>query len=324
MNRRALVLAFGGAVAIARLGQAQARVPHLVYLWLGSAGSDRATRKGLEAGLRETGYREGQNIVIDYRYADGNQNRLAELADAAVAEYPDLIVAPGSVATGSLARLTKAIPIVSVSGDPVGSGFVASLARPGGNITGLTVQVGPELAEKWLELIVEIVPGARRIALLVNAPNAVWPAELRRMRAAAGRLGGTVAIADYSVRAAADLPAALATIVGAKPDALVVDNDPLLIANSGEIVAATAGLPTVCGNREFAAAGGLLAYGASIFDIYRRAAAYIDRILKGAKPADLPIEQPVKFELVINLKTAKALGLAVPQVLQAQADEVIE
>jgi len=325
MNRRHFNAALAGVLfGPARSAAAQNRVPQIVYLWLGPVGSDRATRSGLEAGLREIGYREGRGILVDYRYADGSETRLAELAAAAVAQRPDLIVAPGSVATGSLVKLTKTVPIVSVSGDPVGSGFVASLAHPGGNITGLTVQVGPELAEKWLELILEIVPGARRIALLVNAPNAVWPAELSRMRAAADRLSRPVAIDEYAIRAAADLPSAVARIVGAKPDALVVDNDPLLIAKSADIVARAGALPTISGNREFAAAGGLLAYGASIFDIYRRAATYIDRILKGARPADLPVEQPTKFEMLINLKTAKALGLAVPQSLLARVDEVIE
>jgi putative ABC transport system substrate-binding protein len=325
MRRRDLALALCAAgLGMPRIGNAQARVPHLLYLWLGGAGSDGATRSGLQAGLRGIGYRDGENIRIDERYADGNEKRLADLAAVAVAEHPDLIVAPGSVVTASIAKLTNTIPIVSVSGDPVGLGFVGSLAHPGGNITGLTVQVGPELAQKWLELLGEIVPGARRIAMLVNGASPMFRGELIQMRAAGSRQNNGTTINEYPVRDISDLPTAFSAMHSAKPDALVVDNDPLLIANAAMIVTNTPGLPAICGNREFVTAGGLMSYGASIPDIYRRAATYIDRILKGAKPADLPIEQPTKFELVINLKTAKALGLTVPPPLLAQADEVIE
>src|SRR5215472_9709985 len=172
MRRRDFGVAAAGAlIGSARFTAAESRMPHLVYLWLGPPDSDSASRSGLQAGLRKLGYQEGRNIRVDYRYADGNEARLAELAAAAVAEHPDIIVTSGTVVTRSVARQTTTIPIVSISGDPVGFGFVASLARPGGNITGLTVSVGPELAGKWLQLIVEIVPGARRIAMLRNALN---------------------------------------------------------------------------------------------------------------------------------------------------------
>ena len=297
-------------------------MPQVVYLWLGSADSDSATRTGLQAGLRKLGYQEGQNIRVDYRYADGNEARLAELAAAAVAEHPDIIVTSGTVVTRSVARQTTTIQIVSISGDPVGSGFVASLARPGGNITGLTVAVAPELAGKWLQLIVEIVPGARRIAVLRNALNTIGGTQLTLMRAAADQLGGNIFFDEYPIRAATELGAALDAIARAKPDAVIVDNDPLLASTAAAIAAVK--LPAISGSREFTDAGLLVTYGASIFDIYYRSASYIDRILKGDKPADLPVEQPVKFELVVNLKTAKALGLAIPTRILGLADEVIE
>jgi putative ABC transport system substrate-binding protein len=325
ISRRTFTLALGGTlVGSVRFVVAETKPPHLVYIWFGMAGSDGDTLKGFQVGLHEIGYREGRDILVDYRYADGNEKRLADLAAAAVAEQPDVIVTPGSAVTQSVAKLTATIPIVSVSGDPAGSGFIASLARPGGNITGLTIQVGPDLAGKWLELLVEIVPRARHIAFLRNALNLVAPAELVLMRAAAERQGGNFTIDDYPVRGTAELPSIFATMLRTKPDALIVDNDPLLVSKAADVVPLAAGLPVISAGRDFAYAGGLLTYGASSFDVWRRAGSYIDRILKGAKPADLPVEQPTKFELVINLKTAKALGLSVPQSLLAGADEVIE
>ena len=323
MRRRDFGVAAAGAlIGSARFTVAESRAPHLVYLWLGPTGSDGASREGLQAGLRQLGYQEGRNIRVDYRYADGNEARLAELAGAAVAEHPDIIVTSGTVVTRSVARQTTTIPIVSISGDPVGSGFIASLARPGGNITGLTVAVGPELVGKWLQLIVEIAPGARRIAVLRNALNTIGGTQLTLMRAAADQLGGNIFFDEYPIRAATELGAALDAIARAKPDAVIVDNDPLLASKAAEIAAVK--LPAISGSREFTDAGLLVSYGASIFDIYHRSASYIDRILKGAKPADLPVEQPVKFELIVNLKTAKAIGLTIPHTILALADEVIE
>ena len=325
MRRRTLLAGSAAALVGALRGsEAQQRLPHLVYLWPGAAGSDGPTRSGLQAGLADLGYREGRTIRLDYRYADGNAQKITELAAAIVDERPDLIVAPGTVVTGILAKLTATIPVVSASGDPVGLGFARSLAHPGGNITGLAVEVGPELAGKWLELIAEIAPSARRIAVLSNASNANMPRELEQIREAAGPVDGDRAIEEYAIRNEADLPTTLAAMLAAKPDALIVENDPLLVGNSAVIVARAGRLPNVCGNREFVSAGGLISYGTSIFEMWRRAATYIDRILKGASPANLPIELPTRFELVINLKTAKALGLTVPQSLLTRADEVIE
>jgi putative tryptophan/tyrosine transport system substrate-binding protein len=247
VKRRELLLLFGALIGSARFTVAESRVPHLVYLWLGQAGSDGATRKGLQAGLRKLGYQEGRNIRVDYRYADGNEGRLAELAGVAVAEQPDIIVTCGTVVTRSVARQTTTIPIVSITGDPVGSGFIASLARPSGNITGLTVAVGPELAGKWLQLIVEIVPGARRIAILRNALNPIGGTQLMLMRAAADQLGGNIAFDEYRISAATELGTALDAIGRAKPDAVTVDNDPLLASKAAEIAAVK--LPAISGSR---------------------------------------------------------------------------
>jgi putative tryptophan/tyrosine transport system substrate-binding protein len=323
VRRRDLAIAFASAcLGVARLADAQSRVPHIVYLWLGPAGSDGETHKGFQAGLREFGYEEGRNLIVDYRYADGSEARLTELAAAAVAAKPDLISTFGGVVIGAVAKLTRTIPIVSLTGDPVGLGFAASLSRPGGNVTGMTVQVGPELAGKWLELLVEILPYARRIAMLRRASNPVSATELSWMRAAANRLVNGLTIDEYALREVTQLPSALEAIRQAKPDGLVVDNDVLLVSKAAEIAAV--GLPAISGSRDFVDAGLLASYGASIFDITRRLAGYIDRILKDAKPADLPIEQPTKFELVINLKTAKTLGLTIPESMLDRADEVIE
>ncbi len=320
------MVAFAGALAgAARLAAAQGRVPHLAYFWLGAAGSDGDTLKGLLSGLHDLGYQEGRNLVIDYYYAGGDPARLAELAAAAVALHPDVIVTAGGFATRTLAKLTSTIPIVSVNGDPVGMGFAASLAYPGGNITGLSVQVSYEIAGKWIQLLREMAPNTRRIAVLFAGTLGSWASnETTQMRAAAQQMGAGVTIESYLMANAADLSSTFAAMLRTKPDALVVDNDPLLDANRARVFALAGRLPTFCGSPVFAEAGCLMSYGASIFDIYVRAAGYVDRILKGAKPADLPIEQPTKFELVINLKTAKALGLAVPQSLFAFADKVIE
>ncbi len=326
MKRREFMVAFAGALAgVARLAAAQGRVPHLAFLWLGAAGSGGDTLKGLLSGLRDLGYQEGRNLVIDYYYAGGDPVRLAELAAAAVALHPDVIVTAGGLASGTVAKATRTVPIVAVNGDPVGLGFAASLAHPGGNITGLSVQVSYELAGKWIQLLREMAPNTRRIAVLFGgAPSSYALGQITQMRAAAQRLGAGVTIEPYSTANAAELSSTFAAMLRTKPDALVVDYDVLLDANRARVFALADGLSTICGGPQFAEAGCLMSYGANIFDIYVRAAGYVDRILKGAKPGDLPIELPDKFELVVNLKTAKALGLTVPPLLMAQADKVIE
>lgn len=326
MKRREFGAAFTAAFLWTTwLARAQKHVPHIVVLHIGVEGSDTEALKGIAAGLKELGYREGDNIVVDNRYAGGDPARLASLAAAAVAEHPDAIVAAGPIVMRAVAQLTKTIPIVGVTGNPVTQGFAASLAHPGGNITGLAIQVGPELAEKWLEILHELVPRARRIALLyqVYQAGSVSNAEIARIRDAASRVAGDFVFDEHRVRDTNEIPAALEATKRAKPDGLIVGNDPLFLGQPASEIA-EAGIPAISGSREFADAGLLATYGASISDVFRRAVGYVDRILKGARPADLPIEQPTKFELVINLKTAKSLGLTVPPSLLAQADEGIE
>jgi putative ABC transport system substrate-binding protein len=219
-------------------------------------------------------------------------------------------------------KLTRTIPIVSLTGDLVAMGFAASLARSGGNVTGMTVWTGPEIAEKWLELLVEIVPQARHVGMLRRIDTRTSGDRLSHLREAAGHLAPGLSVDDYPIHDVAELPSLLATIKAGKLDGLIVDNDPYFLPKAAEIAAV--GVPVIGGNREFAEAGFLATYGTSIFAATRRLASFVDRILKGANPADLPIEQPTKFELVINLKTAKAFDLTVPRTVLAQADDVIE
>ncbi len=232
-----------GLVAVTRLAVAQGRVPHIAYFWLGSAGSDGEILGGLRSGLHDLGYQEGRNLVIDGYYADGDPARLAELAAAAIAEHPDVFVTEGGIATATVAKLTQTIPIVSVNGDPVGLGFAASLAHPGGNITGLSIEASYELAGKWIELLREMIPNARRIAVLFGAsPASRETGTITEMRAAAQHLGAGITIEQYSISDAAELPSTFATMLRTKPGALVVDNTPLLAS----IARGSSPSPTAC------------------------------------------------------------------------------
>jgi putative tryptophan/tyrosine transport system substrate-binding protein len=268
------MVAFAGAVvAAAQPAAAQGRVPHIAFFWLGAAGSGGEALKGLRSGLRDLGYQEGRNLIIDYHYVGGDPARLAESAAAAVAGHPDVIVSAGGIETLSVAKLTKTIPIVSVNGDPVGLGVAASLAHPGGNITGLSIQVSYGLAGKWIQLLREIAPNTRRIAVLsggVSSPYATGT--ITEMRAAAQHMGAGITIEQYSIRDAAELSSTFASMLRAKPDALVVDNTPLLVSIAPRVFALADGLPTICGSAEFTKVGGLMSYGASIFDVFVRAA----------------------------------------------------
>jgi putative tryptophan/tyrosine transport system substrate-binding protein len=324
IGRRALVVALGGAAAAVPLAaRAQPKaMPRLVFLWPGPAVTAAPDLRGLQAGLRDLGYEEGRTLAIDYRYADGSDVRLAELAAAAVTARPDAIFTVGAPGLGALARVTRTVPVVAVSGDLVADGAAASIARPGGNVTGMTVAAGPELAEKWLELLLEIVPRARRIAVLRSARDRLSAGAFGRVETMADRRGNRLEVGDFVAGTAADIPATLASVGRAAPNALIVQLSPILLAKAADIAAL--GLPAISGDRKFADAGLLMSYGADIPEIFRRCAGYIDRILKGASPGDLPIEQPTKFELVVNQKTARALGLVLPPTLLARADEVIE
>jgi putative tryptophan/tyrosine transport system substrate-binding protein len=303
--------------------QTLSKVPHIGYLWVGAEGSDRVPRPGLQQGLRELGYHEGRDIVIEYRYADGNIDRLRELISDLVASKVDLIVAPGLIVADAVKRATTTIPAVVLVGDPLASGLVASLARPGGNITGFSSQV-PDYGGKLVELLHELAPHASRAAVLWNPMNGASRDLVQAIREAAGPLG--LGLLSLEARRPEDFPIAFDTITEQNPDCVIGDTDSLLISQRKRIVeyAAVHRLPAVYGVREFVDDGGLISYGSDTFELARLAAGYVDEILKGAKPADLPVQQPTKFQLVINLKTAKALGLTIPPSILARADEVIE
>jgi putative ABC transport system substrate-binding protein len=276
-------------------------------------------------GLRDLGYVEGHNLVIEHRYAEGRDDRLVDLAMELVQLQVDVIVAVGTAAIRAAQHATHTIPLVMTgTPDPVGEGFVASLARPGGNITGLR-NLMAELPSKRLELLKETVPHSARIAVLVNPDNLPTKAMLHNLTVAAQALG--IHLHVLELHRADELETAFAAMTREGADALIVLSDPTrLFSLRGRIadLAAQSRLPAMYDWREYVAAGGLMSYGTSLPDIHRRVATYVDKILKGAKPADLPVEQPMKFALVINLKAAKALGLTMPPSILFQADEVIQ
>ena len=283
-----------------------------------------ANIEAFRQGLRELGYVEGHNYIIEYRSADGRSERFPDLATELVRLKVDVILTRGTPAVVAAKNATGTIPVVmAASGDPVLSGVVASLARPSGNVTGLSAIV-VEVSGKRLELLREVVPGVSRIAVLVNMSNPVDALQWKETEIAAPSLRVQLQLLD--VRKPGDFGRAFDAAVKQRAGALVVGVDALTWANHRSIVdlAAKHRLPATYAGREFVDAGGLMGYGVSYPDLYRRAATFVDKILKGAKPADLPVEQPTKFELVINLKTAKALGLTIPQSLLGRADKVIQ
>ena len=272
--------------------------------------------------LRELGWIEGRTVAIEFRWAEGRFERAAEIATEFVELKVDVIVTSGAVLLAAK-RATSIIPtVLAIVGDPIGAGFVTNLARPGGNVTGLSFQ-GAELAGKRLGLLREVVPGLRRLAILAHDDNPGGALELSEVETAARTLG--LAFVTAKVRRAEEIAPAFESFKG-HVEALYVISDPLLNANQIPIgiLALGATLPTMHGFREPVEAGGLMAYGASFPDLFRRAADYVDKILRGANPGDLPIEQPTKYELIINLKTAKALELTIPESFVLRADEVIE
>ncbi len=328
MKRRKLLIALG-AVAIpapfASFAQQPAKVARIGFLGGATASnSDFAGRvEALRAGLRDLGYVEGKNIVIEFRWAEGKYDRLPGLAAELVRLKLDVLVTQGTPAARAAKRATTTIPIVMASvGDPVAAGFVASLARPGGNITGLTFFV-PELSAKRLELLKETVARVTRAAFLSNPDNASSEPSLQAMEIAARSL--KLGLQQFQVRGPNDFESAFAAMAKNRVDALVVGNDGMLITNARAIgdLAAKQRLPST-GPNEFAQAGGLIGYGVNLSEQYRRAAAFVDKILKGAKPSDLPVERATKFELVVNMKTANALGIKIPQSILLRADEVIQ
>jgi putative ABC transport system substrate-binding protein len=314
----------------ASLGTAAAqpaeKVPRVGYLNPGSS-SDPVRQRRLEAlrqGLRERGYVEGRNIALEPRWAEGKYDRYPALAADLVRSKVDVIVAWSGPATKAAQEATRTIPIVmSLVNDPVGSGLVASLARPGGNVTGTTI-MAPDVVGKRLALLKEVVPKVSRVAVLQHPDNPASASLVREAEAAARALG--VQLQILGVRNSAEIDSAFAAMTRERADAFLNLPDAIFDNHQRQILelAAKRRLPAIAGNRQYAEAGGLLAYGPDFLALERRAATYVDKILKGAKPADLPVEQPTKFELVLNLRTAKALGLTFPPSILVRAESVIE
>jgi putative ABC transport system substrate-binding protein len=325
MRRRELMLLFGGAMTVARALRAQRKAtPVIGFLGSTSPGPNALNVAAFHQGLSETGYVEGQNLAIEYRWAEGRYDRLPALAADLVGRKVDVITASGGTPSLRAAKdATSTIAIVFIGGDPVGEGLVASLARPGGNLTGVSI-LAAELMPKRLELLSELVPQAGAIALLVNPNNGAAERIIRDVQEAAVAKGVQLHILKAGVED--EFEAAFALLIQLRAGALLVANDPFFFSRREQLVslAARRAVPAIYELREFAAAGGLISYGTSLTGVYRQAGIYAGKILKGTKPADLPVQQPAKFELVINLKTANGLGLAVPQSILARADEVIE
>ena len=327
IRRRKFLATLGGAAAawpLAARAQQPGRVYRIGVLEMSPAASNAANFDALRRGLRERGYVEGQNLVLDYRSADGRPERFPQLVAELLRLNVDLIVTRGTQAVVAAKNATGTIPVVmAASGEPVETGVVAGLARPGGNVTGLSA-LTTELVAKRLELMRETVPGIRRMAFLANMGNPVVPSQWEEFKTAAPLLGFEAQLLD--VRKPEEIVRAFDTAIAQRADAILVASDTATLTDRRRVVelAAKHRLPAMYATREFIDAGGLMAYGVSYPDLYRRAAIFVDKIFKGATPADLPVEQPTKFELVINLKTAKALGLEVPPKLLALADEVIE
>jgi len=331
-TRRAFIGTLAGGLLAAPLAaeaQQAAKVTRIGYLSPNLAASPHLP-EAFRQGLRDLGYVEGRNVVIEYRDAEGKPERLPALAAELVALKVDVIVAPASTLAALTAmQATKTIPIVFAGvGDPVTSGLVTSLARPGGNVTGLT-GLGPELVGKRLELLTQAVPGVSRVAVL-SRPGALGERTdkdmLKGVEGAGRALGVRLQFVEARGRGPEDFDRAFSDMTRARASALTVLPSAMFFNERRRLVdlAAKNRLPAVYPLREFVDAGGLMSYGPNFADLFRRAATYVDKILKGAKPGDLPVEQPTKFELVINLKTAKALGLTIPQSLLGRADQVIE
>ena len=330
MDRRTLLSTFGavalaaGVIAVPTAIHAQptGKVHRIGYLGSGSPTS--GFHEQFRQGLRELGWVEGKNIVIDFRFADGRFDRLPELAAELVRLKPDIIVAQPTPAALAAKKGTGSIPIVMINvGDPVGIGLVASLARPAGNVTGTAFDVDLETFSKALELLKEGVPNARHVAVLSNPANPAQALAIKNLKVAAKSLG--LKLLFLEVRSSDDFGRAFAEIAKERVDALFVVAESLFNLHRTALadLALKYRLPTMYGSREMVAAGGLMSYGPNLADNSRRAATFVDKILKGAKPADLPVEQPTRFEFVVNLKTARALGMSIPPSLLRRADELI-
>jgi putative ABC transport system substrate-binding protein len=327
MKRRDLLAVIGGPTILRPLvARAQQKAGLVIGLLnSGSPGTAATFLAAFRQGMSETGYVEGQNVAIDYRWAEGHFDRLPALAADLVGRKVDAIAATDSLAAVRAAKsATSTIPIVFMGvSDPVGNGLVASLARPGGNITGISV-MSTELMPKRLQLLSDLVPHVRAIALLVNPNNPQTERVMRDVLEAARAKGLQLSVFKASTES--EIDTAFAALVELHVGALVVQADAVFLNRRDQFAAQASrhAIPAIYANREYAASGGLISYGASLTSDYRQAGIYVGRVLKDEKPADLPVQQPTKFEMVINMKTAKALGLTVPQSILARADEVIE
>jgi putative tryptophan/tyrosine transport system substrate-binding protein len=324
LGRRELIELLGGAVAATCpfAASAQQKLPTIGFLGTTTASAWGPWTTAFVKRLRELGWIEGRNLAIEYRWADARSERFAEIAAEFVRLKVDVIVTGGNAAVAAK-QASSAVPIVfALVDDPIGMGLIASLARPGGNVTGLSVQA-TDLAGKRLALLREVVPGLRRLAIMANTDYPSAALEMAEIQTAAGTLG--LEVPPLEIRRAEDIAPAFEVLKG-RAEALYVVGDALVMTHRVRIntLALAARLPTSFNYREYVEAGGLMSYGANLSDLFRRAADYVDKILRGAKPGDLPVEQPTRFDLIFNLTTAKALGLTIPESFLLRADEVIE
>jgi len=302
----------------------QPKVPRVGYVFATTSSADSDLLIAIRQGLRELGYVEGRNIALEVRWAEGRYERFPALVAELVHDRVDVLVVATTPIALAAKNATSTIPVVMVAvGDPVESGLVASLARPGGNLTGLSL-LNPELHGKRLELLKEVLPRMSRVATLINPGNPIHAVFLKETQAAAQTLA--LRLQPVEVRGPEDFAKAFAAVASGHAEAIIALDDPLTLGYPTEIVALAAKhqLPTIYGFREFPEVGGLMSYGANRRDMYRRTTVFVDKILKGAKPADLPVEQPTKFEFIINLKAAKQIGLTIPLNVLARADRVIK
>lgn len=318
------VLAAALFMAVSATHAADGRRARIGYLWSGARGSDSVETEALRQGLRELGYVEGDNLAIEYRYAEGNLDRLPGLIADLLNLKVGVLVTPGTPVTSAAKRAAGTTPIVSVSNDPVNSGLVQSLARPGGTITGLSLTQDAGFSGKWLELVKETLPRVSSVGVIWNPTNQSNAAAEKEMSRVAPRLGLT--FSSHTTQRPADIDTAFASLSRAHTAAVIVPADPFLYAHRDRIIRLASGsrIPTFAGLDSFAESGALMSYGPSLFESWRRAAYFVDKVLKGTKPADLPVEQPTKFDLIINIRTARALNIRIPASLLQRADKVIE
>jgi putative tryptophan/tyrosine transport system substrate-binding protein len=322
VRRRDFITLLGATAAWPSAARAQqpAMPARLGYIWIGPKDSEHSTRDGLRQGLRDLGYMEGRDFVLEERYAGSQPDRLPDIIAELLQLKVALFLSPGVQVTRALMAATSTVPIIATTPDLLTSGFVKSLARPGGNVTGMSLTAGPTLSEKWLEILKETFPTVSTVAML-TASGVIYR---DRVQAAAEILG--LKVRYFPAQDPQEIDRALSEVAAMGPDGLIVESDANLVSNRAKILdfVARHRLPTVYGNLDYIPDGGVIAYFTSIVETWRRLATYVDRVLKGANPGDLPVEQAVKFELVINLKAAKAIGFSISESMLLRADKVIE